>query len=197
MAKQKVQINEKILLCAVYLTSKFEYCDDTSYLHLSQAAAEASLVLDQFLLEPGRQLSVAISDPERKKERTDADADQREVHVGGLNRTVVRDDLQSLFSRVNSFTHRMQLVTNVFDSMAMSKMSGWIWTNVGETRDSLSSSLRTRRVKRAVWEATRLPFTHKTSAMAALAANNSELKRRRIAVTLSDPRAPAHKCVLL
>lgn len=36
-----------------------------------------------------------------------------------------------------------------------------------------------------------------SGAMAALAANNTELKKRRIAVTLSDPRAPTRKCALL
>lgn len=41
-----------------------------------------------------------------------------------------------------------------------------------------------------------LMLTPKTCATAALAANNTELKKRRIAVTLSDPKAPTRKCVL-
>lgn len=63
---------------------------------------------------------VAISDPERKKERTDADADQREVHVGGLNRTVVREDLQGLFSKV-TLIYPAQPIANARGSMEMSK----------------------------------------------------------------------------
>lgn len=62
-------------------------------------------MLDHFQLEPNRPLTVAISDPSRKKDRTDADADQREIHVGGLNRTVVRADLEALFSKVRSVSY--------------------------------------------------------------------------------------------
>jgi squamous cell carcinoma antigen recognized by T-cells 3 len=51
-------------------------------------------------LEPGRALSVAISDPERKKERTDVGADQREVYVAGLSRFVTKEDLEALFGKV-------------------------------------------------------------------------------------------------
>lgn len=47
-------------------------------------------------------LSVYISNPERKKERTDANANDREVYVAGLSKFASRDDLQKLFGTVRS-----------------------------------------------------------------------------------------------
>ena len=45
----------------------------------------------------GHPLSVFISNPERKKERTDSDANDRELHVAGLARSVTKDDLMKVF----------------------------------------------------------------------------------------------------
>ena len=44
-------------------------------------------------------LNVFISDPERKKQRTDADAN--EVYVAGLSKFVTKDDLEKLFKTVS------------------------------------------------------------------------------------------------
>ena len=66
--------------------------------------AQAALSLHQTELAPGRLLSVLISDPERRKERTDADADAREVHVAGLSKFATKDDLMKLFSAVRVAT---------------------------------------------------------------------------------------------
>jgi hypothetical protein len=46
-------------------------------------------------------LNVYISNPERKKERTDADANDREVYVAGLSRFVTKADLEKLFKTVS------------------------------------------------------------------------------------------------
>lgn len=46
-------------------------------------------------------LNVFISNPERKKERTDADANDREVYVAGLSKFVTKDDLEKLFKTVS------------------------------------------------------------------------------------------------
>ena len=44
-------------------------------------------------------LNVFISNPERKKERTDAN--DREVYVAGLSKFVTKDDLVKLFKAVS------------------------------------------------------------------------------------------------
>jgi hypothetical protein len=58
------------------------------------------LELNESEIEPGMKLSVLISDPQRKKARTDADADEREVKVDGLSRFVKEADLRKLFEKV-------------------------------------------------------------------------------------------------
>lgn len=67
-----------------------------------KGSAQAALALDKRLLEPNMPLSVAISNPERKKERTDAGADEREVYVAGLSKHVNREDLEGVFAKVQS-----------------------------------------------------------------------------------------------
>jgi hypothetical protein len=52
-------------------------------------------------LEPGLSLNVYVSNPERKKERTDADANAREVYVAGLSRYATKEDLEKLFRTVS------------------------------------------------------------------------------------------------
>ena len=52
-------------------------------------------------LEPGLALSVLISNPERKKERSDANADAREVYVAGLSKFVTKEDLEKMFKTVS------------------------------------------------------------------------------------------------
>ena len=73
----------------------------SSYL-LVQSSAEAALELNGTDMEEGRNLSVFISNPERKQDRTDKDANDREIHVAGLSKPVTRDDLANLFKTVSS-----------------------------------------------------------------------------------------------
>ncbi|EJC97945.1 uncharacterized protein FOMMEDRAFT_97432 [Fomitiporia mediterranea MF3/22] len=73
-------------------TRRFCYVQFTS-----KEAAQAALSLHGTELEPGLPMNVFISNPERKKERTDAGADDREVYVAGLSKFVIRDDLKKLF----------------------------------------------------------------------------------------------------
>ena len=49
-------------------------------------------------------MSVYISNPERKKDRTDSDANDREVYVAGLSKLVTKGDLQNVFKTVRPFT---------------------------------------------------------------------------------------------
>ena len=46
-------------------------------------------------------MSVLISNPERKKDRTDSDANDREIYVAGLARSVTKEDLEKLFATVS------------------------------------------------------------------------------------------------
>ncbi|KAL5501649.1 PRP24 [Sanghuangporus vaninii] len=63
----------------------------------STEAARAALSLHGKELEPGLTMNVYVSDPERKKERTDAGANDREVYVAGLSKFVTEKDLEKLF----------------------------------------------------------------------------------------------------
>ena len=45
-------------------------------------------------------MNVLISDPERKKERSDADANDKEVYVAGLSKFATQEDLETLFRTV-------------------------------------------------------------------------------------------------
>lgn len=45
-------------------------------------------------------MNVLISNPERKKERTDHDANDREIYVAGLSKFTNKADLQKLFKTV-------------------------------------------------------------------------------------------------
>ena len=69
---------------------------------LTQTAAKLALELHGRELEPGLSMNVYISNPERRKERTDADANAREVYVAGLSRFATKDDLEKLFRTVSS-----------------------------------------------------------------------------------------------
>ncbi|KAJ3800908.1 hypothetical protein GGU11DRAFT_676191 [Lentinula aff. detonsa] len=75
-------------------TRRFCYVQYTSPL-----SAQASLELNGQELEPDRIINVLISNPGRKKERTDQDANDRELHVAGLSKQTTKDDLQKLFTK--------------------------------------------------------------------------------------------------
>jgi hypothetical protein len=51
-------------------------------------------------LEPGMKLNVYISNPERRKERTDANANAKEVYVAGLSKFTTKQDLEKRFGAV-------------------------------------------------------------------------------------------------
>lgn len=107
MAKQEIQVYKALLLRAVHLSCKHFYFRLVSGWSLPsrvlQTAAKAALELHNQELEPGRALSVLISNPERKQERTDSDANDRELYVAGLSRAVKREDLKKLFNTVRDY----------------------------------------------------------------------------------------------
>ncbi|KAH9035591.1 hypothetical protein EDB84DRAFT_1485100 [Lactarius hengduanensis] len=127
--------------------------------YTSPTAARLALELHGRELEPGHNLNVYISNPERRKERTDADADAREVYVAGLSKFVTKDDLARLFRTYGPVKEvRMALTTE-------NHSKGFAFIEFEEEKDAVK----------------------------ALAANNYELKKRRIAVTLSDTRVRSQK----
>jgi squamous cell carcinoma antigen recognized by T-cells 3 len=69
-----------------------------------QSSAEKALELHGRELTPGQPMSVYISNPERKKERSDADADAREVYVAGLSKFTTKADLETIFKTVGLMT---------------------------------------------------------------------------------------------
>ncbi|KAF8195410.1 hypothetical protein BJ912DRAFT_956851 [Pholiota molesta] len=123
-------------------------------------AAQKSLELHGRELEPNLPLNVYISNPERRKERTDQDANEREVYVAGLSRFTTKADLEKLFATYGPVKDvRIALEDN-------GHAKGFAFVEFEDPKDAQS----------------------------ALAANNHELKKRRIAVTLADPRVRArHK----
>ncbi|KAF8798785.1 hypothetical protein BYT27DRAFT_7202479 [Phlegmacium glaucopus] len=133
-------------------TRRFCYIQFTS-----PDAAESSLELHGHKLAPDLPLTVYISNPERKKERTDQDANEREVYVAGLSRFTTKADLEQLFGTYGP---------------------------VKDVRIALEDNGHARGFAF-------VEFEDINDAQTALAANNYELKKRRIAVTLSDPRVRA------
>ncbi|KZV73245.1 hypothetical protein PENSPDRAFT_627695 [Peniophora sp. CONT] len=65
--------------------------------YTSPAAAKEALMMHGIELESGMPLSVYISNPERKKERTDANANAKEVYVAGLSKFTTKEDLDKRF----------------------------------------------------------------------------------------------------
>lgn len=127
--------------------------------YTSPTAARLALELHGRELEPGHNLNVYISNPERRKERTDADANIREVYVAGLSKFVTKDDLIKLFRTYGPVKEvRMALNTD-------NHSKGFAFIEFEEEKDATK----------------------------ALGANNYELKKRRIAVTMSDPRVRSQK----
>ncbi|KAH9065212.1 hypothetical protein EDB87DRAFT_1594447 [Lactarius vividus] len=127
--------------------------------YTSPTAARLALELHGRELEPGHNLNVYISNPERRKERTDADANAREVYVAGLSKFVTKDDLAKLFQTYGPVKEiRMALNTE-------NHSKGFAFIEFEEEKDAVK----------------------------ALAANNYELKKRRMAVTLSDTRVRSQK----
>ncbi|KAL0960935.1 hypothetical protein HGRIS_005940 [Hohenbuehelia grisea] len=136
-------------------SKKFKNTRRFCYLqYTSPSAADNALQLHGQELEPGLQLSVFISNPERKKGRSDQDANEREVYVAGLSKFTTKADLEKLFATYGP-VKEVRMATNDDGSA-----KGFAFIEYEAEKD----------------------------AQAALAANNYELKKRRIAVTVADSR---------
>ncbi|KXN88177.1 hypothetical protein AN958_07636 [Leucoagaricus sp. SymC.cos] len=133
-------------------TRRFCYVQFTS-----PDAAEKALELHNRELEPGKPINVYISNPERKKERTDHDANEREIYVAGLSKFTTKADLEKVFQ------------------------------TYGKVKDIRMAAEGDGHAKGYAF----VEYENPDDARAALSANNHELKKRRIAVTLADPRVRA------
>ena len=103
MAKQEVQVYTQILLCPIYIAGKLYLSSHDGFLLIyRQTAAIEALSLHGRELEPERKLTVYISDPQRRQERTDAAANERELYIAGLAKSVTEFDLRKLFESVSS-----------------------------------------------------------------------------------------------
>ncbi|KAG8982971.1 Splicing factor, partial [Tulasnella sp. 427] len=65
--------------------------------YVSPDSAQSALELNGRELEPGMAMNVYISNPQRKKERTDANIEQREIYVAGLAKSTTQKELEELF----------------------------------------------------------------------------------------------------
>jgi RNA recognition motif-containing protein len=139
-------------------SKKFKATRRFCYLqYTSPSSAERALELHGRELEPDRAISVLISNPERKKERSDADANERELYVAGLSKFTTKEDLRKVFETYGPIKE----IRLAEDKSGQPKGFAFI------------------------------DFESETDARAALAANNHELKNRRIAVTFTDSRVRA------
>lgn len=133
-------------------------------------------------------LTVLISDPERRKERTDSDANDREVYIAGLSKFVTKEDLEKLFKTVRIRERiRARLLIYCDNSTVKLRKLELPLTRMAVRKGLLSSNLQTRFVFLFISTYPYL-FEQQKDAMNALNANNFELKKRRIAVTLADTR---------
>ncbi|KAK2465199.1 hypothetical protein APHAL10511_002553 [Amanita phalloides] len=120
--------------------------------YTSPDAAQNALELHGRELKANHPLNVFISNPERKKTRTDQDADERELYVAGLSKFTVEADLEKIF------------------------------TTYGNIKDVRLAKDQTGQAKGFAF----IEFEQEQDARAALAANNYELKKRYIAVTMAN-----------
>ncbi|KAK7690329.1 hypothetical protein QCA50_006986 [Cerrena zonata] len=130
-------------------TRRFCYVQFTS-----PHSAEAARELHGTEVGAGHPMSVLISDPGRRKDRTDSDANDRELYVAGLAKSVTKDDLMKIF------------------------------TTYGSVKDIRLALDDQRKTKGFAF----VEFEQAADAVSALAANNFELKKRRMAVTIADSR---------
>ncbi|GAA5875208.1 hypothetical protein JCM3774_004169 [Rhodotorula dairenensis] len=119
------------------------------------AHAQAALELHGRELEPGHALVAQISDPSRKKSRSDADANKRELYIANIARSVKEQDLHKLFEGYGT----LKGIRVPTDEQGLCKGFAFV------------------------------EFEDETSAQAALALNNHELKKRHISVTIAERRA--------
>jgi hypothetical protein len=98
------KLRDVFATCSTHLRCVILFLHELSALtFIRQSSAERALELHGRELEPDRAISVLISNPELKKERSDADANERELHVAGLSKFATKEDLRKVFETVSPF----------------------------------------------------------------------------------------------
>jgi squamous cell carcinoma antigen recognized by T-cells 3 len=168
---------------------------DTPLPDALQEAAKAALALNGQELESGLTLNVFISNPERKKERTDAAADQKEIYVAGLSIFTKQADLHKLFKTVSE-VHPLEVLIHE----QRPPVRGCQRNSHGDGQRRQVQRLRFCRVRGGGTCRVVAPCDDKlmqlcqAGAAASLNANNHEFKGRRIAVTIADARRSRKRC---
>ncbi|KAG6878496.1 hypothetical protein C0993_005425 [Termitomyces sp. T159_Od127] len=158
----------------LYVTNFPESADDSVIRDLfGQTSAQNALELHGRELEPNHPMNVFLSNPERKKERTDQDANEREIYVAGLSKFTTQADLEKLFKTVRFLF--------VVIYMIILKFPVFQYGVIKEIRMSTDDKAQSKGFAFIEYE-------QEKDALASLDANNHELKKRRIAVTLADSR---------
>jgi len=98
MAFQTHKSYSPVLLCPIYNAGKSLLETEAHKTKVPKAAAQEALILNGFEMD-GLKIIVLISDPTRKKNRSDAGA--RELRVTGVIKTVTKAELEKLFSPVS------------------------------------------------------------------------------------------------
>lgn len=80
-------------------------------------AANKALEMHGHELEPNLPLNVFISDPGRRKERSDQAADEKEIYVAGLSKFTTKTDLENIFSAVSHCLSSTLVMSKAFLSM--------------------------------------------------------------------------------
>ncbi|KAF9257513.1 hypothetical protein L218DRAFT_910382 [Marasmius fiardii PR-910] len=112
-------------------SKKFKSTRRFCYLQYSSpSSAQSALELNERELEPGHRMNVFISNPERKKERTDYDANDREIYVAGLNKSATKEDLEKFFRQYGS-VKEVRLATD-----AKNQSKGFAFIEFEETSDA-------------------------------------------------------------
>lgn len=149
---------------------------DSVLLSLLQAHAQAALELHGTELEPGHALSVLVSDPSRKKSRSDAGAHQRELYVASLAKSVKEGDLRKLFEPFGTVTG----VRIPQDDKGLCKGFAFVEFE-NDVRPLPPALLFTSTL-------TDSRSRSQASAQEALSLNNHELKKRHMSVTIAQAR---------
>ena len=92
-------------------------------------------------------MSVAMSNPQRKKERTDAGTYKREVHVSNLPKSMSKKELDELFTQVCWYLYCI-IVDHAesLPSVVRSAISASLWMTRGRPRGPHSWSMKMRYV---------------------------------------------------
>ncbi|KAF8707756.1 RNA recognition motif, partial [Rhizoctonia solani] len=156
-------------------SKKFKTTRRFCYLQFtSPAAAQAALSLHNKELAPDQRMNVYISNPERKKERTDAGADQREIYIAGLSKLSTRADLEQLFGQFGAIKE-IRIATETDGSA-----KGYAFSSASQALSMNNHELKKRRIAVTIADS-RVHAKHKNDEHAGLS-RKAEQRTRSLRV---------------